>query len=241
MRRAFALGYGIVAYLGFVGVFVALADFVAQQGLLRGIDEGTRVAWAAALAVDLALLALFGISHSLLARPWCKRLWRWAIPTVLERSTYVLVANLALALVVWQWRPMPQAVWHVDVPAARATLWGIHLLGVVILVVATFQTDHFDLFGLRQVWLHARGRRYTPVPFQERGLYRRMRHPMMAGMLLWMWSAPTMSVGRLAFAAAMSGYIAIGIVLEERDLTRTLGAPYQAYRRRVRAVIPLRR
>jgi methanethiol S-methyltransferase len=180
----------------------------------------------ASLAIDLGLVALFGVPHSVMARRWFKDRLVRIIPAAAERSTYVLVASVTLDVLLWQWRPVSTAVWSVEAPAVRAVIWGASGAGVLLVVYSTFLTDHFDLFGLRQVWLYARGRPYSPVPFTERNLYRHVRQPMMLGMLLWFWSTPTMSVGHLAFAAGMSAYIFAGVALEERDLASRLGKAY---------------
>lgn len=228
--RWLVLAYGVACYVAFVAVFVAMALFSANAGIVRGIDRPP----AGSLAIDLALIALFGVSHSVLARPWAKR----RIPASIERSTYVLVASASLALLMWQWRAQPDFVWHVTAPAGRAAIWGAWVVGAAIVLVSTFLTDHFDLFGLRQVWLHARGVPYTPVPFVERLLYRVVRHPMMSGLVLWLWATPDGTVGHVVFAAAMSLYVAIGVAFEERGLARAHGAAYEVYRERVPAFVP---
>jgi protein-S-isoprenylcysteine O-methyltransferase Ste14 len=238
MRRSLVVVYGVLSYLAFLAVFGALAGFVANAGPSRGIDTGPSAPLPVALTTDLCLVGVFGVTHSVMARRWFKERWTRIVPPCIERSTYVLVTTLTFALLIWQWQTMPIIVWSLEHPAARMVLGAISGFGVLLVVGATFLTSHFDLFGLRQVVLYARGIPYFAVPFQERGLYKRVRHPMMLGVLLWLWAAPTMSVGHLAFSGAMSLYIAIGIVLEERGLARELGAPYLAYRARVRALIP---
>jgi protein-S-isoprenylcysteine O-methyltransferase Ste14 len=238
MSRMLVLVYGVVAYLAFLAVFAASVAFVGNVGYVRGVDGGEQGAVAVSLAIDLALVALFGVPHSMMARPWFKEGLVRVIPRAAERSTYVLVASVTLGLVLWQWRPLPMSVWSVDASGVRAVLWGVSGVGVLLVVYSTFLTDHFDLCGLRQVWLHARGHSYAPTPFTERSLYRHVRHPMMLGMLLWFWSTPTMSVGHLAFAAGMSVYIFAGVALEERDLARRLGEAYVQYRTRVGRFIP---
>jgi protein-S-isoprenylcysteine O-methyltransferase Ste14 len=229
MRRALVLVFGVACYGAFVAAFALLFDFI-DLGYVRSIDGGPTAPRGEALAIDIALVAAFGVSHSVLARPALKRLW----PSEIERSVYVLVTFLMLGLMYWQWRALPEIVW--TIPAAIA--WPFHLAGIAIAVVSTFLIDHFDLFGLRQTWLYGRGKPYVPVPFVERSLYRYMRHPLMTGLALWMWMHPTMTVGRLAFAAAMTAYIAIGVAYEERGLSRELGAAYVDYRRRVPAYVP---
>lgn len=232
--RAVVLGYGILAYVCFHATFAGLFLFAGNLGVVRGIDAGPP-ADTGALAIDVALIALFGVTHSILARPSVKRHLRPEI----ERSTYVMVANATLALLIWQWRAAPTVVWSVAIPAA--VYWLVQGTAVALIVWSTFLTDHFDLFGLRQVWLFARGVPYTPVPFVERWLYTRVRHPMMLGVLIWLWAVPVMTVGHLAFSAGMTTYILVGVYFEERGLVANLGAPYEAYRRRVRAFVPFPR
>jgi protein-S-isoprenylcysteine O-methyltransferase Ste14 len=234
MGRFVVLVYGVVAYLAFLAVFAALFLFAGNLGVVRGIDAEP----AGSLAIDLVLVALFGVSHSVLARPAAKRALTAILPRVAERSTYVLVASATLALLVWQWRAATDPIWHVAQPALRAAIWAAGGVGAILIVVSTLLTDHFDLFGLRQVWLHWRGRPYTPVPFVERSLYRHVRHPMMLGVCVWLWATPDLTLGHLVFSAAMTAYILVGIVFEERGLVRELGAPYEDYRRRVPALVP---
>jgi protein-S-isoprenylcysteine O-methyltransferase Ste14 len=234
MRRAVILGYGAVCYLAFLAVFSALALFAWNAGGVRGIDAPPH----GSLAIDLALIAVFGVSHSVLARPAAKRVVTAIVSPVAERSTYVLIASGSLALLMWQWRADDAVIWHVATPAVRMVVWAVAGAGSLLIVVSTFLTDHFDLFGLRQVWL---GDRYTPVPFVERSLYKLVRHPMMVGVLVFLWAAPDMTVGHAVFSAGMSAYVFIGVAFEERGLARSLGAPYEDYRRRVRRFLPLPR
>ncbi len=221
MSRVLVLVYGVAAYLAFLAVFAASVAFVDDVGHprgIRGIDGGEQGAVAVSLAIDLGLVALFGISHSVMARPRFKESLVRVIPRAAERSTYVLVASVTLGLLLWQWSPIPMPVWSIDAPGARAALWAVSGIGVLLVVYST--------------------RPYAPIPFTERGLYRAVRHPMMLGMLLWFWSAPTMSVGHLVFTAGMSLYIVVGIALEERDLARHLGESYVRYRARVGRFVP---
>jgi protein-S-isoprenylcysteine O-methyltransferase Ste14 len=241
MSRVLVLAYGVVAYLGFLGVFAAAVAFVGNVGVVRGIDAGPQEGMGQALVVDLALIALFGVSHSVMARGRFKERLVRVLPAAAERSTFVLVTDLTLGLLLWQWRPMPASVWDVESGFGRSALWALSAVGVLLVVYSTYLTDHFDLFGLRQVWLHARGRPYAAVPFQERSLYRYVRHPMMLGILLWFWATPTMSVGHLVFAAGMSVYVLVGVTLEERELSRHLGDEYRRYRARVGRFVPWRR
>jgi len=237
MGRVAVLIYGVVVYIAFVAVFSALPLFVGNLGIVRGIDAPP----TGGIAVDLALIAVFGVTHSVLARPAVKRALARVNPPPVERSSYVLVASASFALLMWQWRALPEVVWHIETPVLRGVVWLVTATGVVLIVSSTLLTNHFDLFGLRQVWLHFRGRPYTPVPFVERSLYTRVRHPMMLGVLVWLWATPDMTVGHLVFAAGMSAYVFVGTAFEERELRRTVGAPYDDYRQRVRAFLPFRK
>jgi protein-S-isoprenylcysteine O-methyltransferase Ste14 len=239
--RAALLAFGAVAYAGFLAVVAVAIDFVGNGGVVRGIDGPPGAPVPAAIAIDVGLLALFGLSHSVMARESFKRRWTKLVPPPAERSAYVLVASLALALIFWQWRALPQPIWEVTAPAARAAIWAVAAGGALLTVVSTFLTSHFDLFGLRQVWLAARGRPYTPVPFRQRAVYAVIRHPMMAGMLIAFWATPVMTWGHALFAAVMSAYIAVGVAFEERDLARRFGDDHRRYRAAVPAVFPLLR
>jgi protein-S-isoprenylcysteine O-methyltransferase Ste14 len=241
LLRAMTLVYGVAVYLVFLAGFALLVAFVADVPIVRGIDSGGEASLPEALAIDLALVAQFGVAHSVMARPGFKARERGFVPEVAERSTYVLVATVQLLVLVLQWQAIPAVVWSVRVPAARTALWVASGGGVALLVFATFLTDHFDLFGLRQVWLYAREEPYAPVPFETRSLYRYVRHPMMIGVLLWFWATPTMSVGHLVFALGMTAYVIVGVHYEERDLARRLGDAYRSYRDEVRAFLPGRR
>jgi methanethiol S-methyltransferase len=231
------LGYAAAAYLLFLAVLVYAIGFFAGAGVPKGIDSGPRSPRPLAVAIDLLLLLLFAVQHTVMARPWFKRRWTRLVPMPAERATYVLCASLLLALLFWQWRPVGGTVWHLSGPAAGVLL-GVYAAGWVVAVGSTFIIDHFDLFGLRQAYLHARGATYRPPPFTQRSLYRHVRHPLMTGFLIIFWAAPAMTLGHLLFAAAATGYIGVGITFEERDLRRDLGEPYRAYRRRVPALIP---
>jgi protein-S-isoprenylcysteine O-methyltransferase Ste14 len=231
------LGYAVAVYAVFVVVTGYAIGFFADAGVPKGIDQGPRSPWPLAVAIDLLLLLLFAAQHTLMARPWFKRRWTRLVPVPAERATFVLCASLLLALLFWQWRPVGGTVWHLSGPAAGVLL-GVYAAGWVLAVGSTFIIDHFDLFGVRQAYLHARGATYRPPPFTQRGLYRHIRHPLMAGFVIIFWAAPAVTLGHLLFAAAATGYIGVGITFEERDLRRDLGEPYRAYRRRVPALIP---
>jgi protein-S-isoprenylcysteine O-methyltransferase Ste14 len=196
---------------------------------------------APALLVDLVLVGLFALQHSVMARPWFKDRWTRIVPRAAERSTYVLLTALVLALLVWQWQPLAGVAWNVESPVGKGLLHGLFWLGWVIVFASTFMINHFDLFGLRQVYLRLKGDPYRPVPFVEVALYRFVRHPIMLGTLIGLWATPFMSAGHLLFAAATTVYIFIGVLLEEHDTQQALGETYERYRRRTSMIVPLRR
>ncbi|GAC1619852.1 MAG: isoprenylcysteine carboxylmethyltransferase family protein [Nevskia sp.] len=236
MARVLSLVYGVVCYAIFFGVFLYLIGFVADAAVPKTVSSGE--GGAAALAIDLALIALFGLQHSVMARPGFKRrLTRW-LPEAVERSSYVLATNAVLVLLFLGWQPLPGELWRVTEPAAVQGLYALMGLGWLLVLVATFLTHHFDLFGLRQVWLNARRRTYTPVAFKEILLYRWLRHPMMLGLLIAFWAAPVMTMSHLLFSAGMSVYIVIGMHFEERGLRAALGQPYVDYMRRTVRILP---
>lgn len=244
MGRVLILLYGVVAYLAFFVTILYAIGFVGNfqvggYSLPKTIDSGVAGPIGTAIFVNVALLAVFAVQHTIMARPAFKSWWTKIIPAAAERSTFVLVASLILLLAFWQWRPMTGVIWNVDQPLIRAVLVGVSLLGWATVFYASFLIDHFDLFGLRQVILHARGKPYTHAPFAARSLYRFVRHPLMVGFLLAFWFTPTMTAGHLLFAAVTTGYILFGTTVEERDLLRFLGEDYRNYRSRTPAFFPL--
>jgi methanethiol S-methyltransferase len=236
-RAGPVLAYAAVVYLVFLGVLVYSIGFFIGFAVPKGIDQGTRWAAPAAVVVDLLLLAMFAVQHTVMARTWFKRWWTRLVPVQAERATFVLAASAILALLFWAWRPVGPDLWHLSGPGA-AVLLAVYAAGWAVAVSSTFLVSHADLFGLRQAWRPARRIPYTPPPFTERGLYRRIRHPLMAGFLIVFWATPVMTAGHLLFAAAATGYIAVGIAFEEHDLRLALGETYAAYRARVPALIP---
>jgi protein-S-isoprenylcysteine O-methyltransferase Ste14 len=229
--------YAAAVYLLMLAVLGYAIGFFAGFAVPKGIDSGSRGGVVAAVAVDLLLLALFAVQHTVMARPWFKRRWIRIVPAPAERATFVLAASLTLALLFWLWRPIGGTAWSLAGPGADA-LWALYAIGWAVAVSSTFLISHPDMFGLRQAWRHARRTTYTSPPFTQRGLYRHIRHPLMAGFVLVFWSAPVMTAGHLLLAAAATGYILAGIAFEEHDLIQSLGGTYTAYRARVPALIP---
>ena len=238
MNRFLALSYGAICYLVFLAVFLYSVGFVGDLVVPRTVDHGVTASLTEALLVNVVLLGLFAVQHSVMARPAFKRWWTRFIPAPVERSTYVLVASLVLALMFWQWRTMPAVIWDVTWQPGRALLWALFALGWVTVLLSTFLINHFDLFGLRQVYLNWRDKPYTDLGFSTSMLYRAVRHPIMLGFLVAFWAIPTMTAGHLLFAASTSAYILIAIRLEERDLTASLGRQYSDYRARVPMLVP---
>ncbi len=231
MKRYLTIGYGAASYLVFVLAFLYAIGFVGNLVVPRTVDHGITAPISQAVAVNVVLLGVFAVQHSVMARPSFKRWWTRFVPPSIERSTYVLLASAVLLLIYWQWRTMPAVIWDVRQPAGRLVLWALFWLGWVIVFVSTFMINHFDLLGLRQVYLAWRGKPYTELGFQARSLYRLVRHPIMLGFVIAFWAAPTMTAGHLLFAVGTTGYIVLALQLEERDLVAALGDQYHDYRR----------
>ena len=236
-RRVSIFAYGVVSYAIFFATFLYAIGFVGGFGVPRIIDGPLEGSLAGAIAVDLALLGLFAVQHSVMARPAFKRWLTRVVPEPAERSTYVLASSLALLLLFWQWRPIGGVVWHFDNTVTRTFLYGVFGVGFGTVLVCTFLINHFDLFGLRQSWLALIGRPYTPLRFTTPGPYRVVRHPLYVGWFLAFWATPTMTAAHLLFALATTAYIMIAIQLEERDLVAA-HSEYAAYRKQVPMLIP---
>jgi len=237
MSRAAALVYGVVCYVVFFVTFLYLTGFVSNLGVPKSIDSGAAGPLGAALAIDTALLILFGLQHSLMARPGFKAWWTRFVPPPIERSTYVLASSAALIAIFAFWRPIPQPVWHTEGATAALLTAGL-FAGVGMVLLSTLLIDHFDLFGLRQVVLHFRGQPYEEKRFATPFLYKWIRHPLYVGWLMTFWIAPTMSAGHFLFALVMTAYILVAIPFEERDLLRALGEPYHRWRSRTPRFVP---
>jgi protein-S-isoprenylcysteine O-methyltransferase Ste14 len=238
--RISTLLYGIFCYLVFFATFLYAIAFLGDFGGPRTIDSGVEGSIGGALAINAGLLALFALQHSIMARSWFKRAWTRIVPPAVERSTYVLFSSVALIVLFWQWRPIGGLVWQVDNELGRMAIFWVYAAGWMLLLIATFLINHFDLFGLRQVYLHFRGQEYTSLAFRTPGLYRLMRHPIYFSWLCIFWATPRMTIAHLVFAVATTGYILMAIQLEERDLVRAYGDSYRRYKQQVPSILPVR-
>jgi protein-S-isoprenylcysteine O-methyltransferase Ste14 len=239
--RGFAFLYGATAYVVFFASFLYAIGFVEKLIVPTNIDTGISASTAPALVIDLILMSLFAIQHSVMARPQFKRWWTQFVPASVERSTYVLFASLFLALLLWQWRPMPQIVWHVADPQLAMAITAVSFVGWLIVLTSTFLINHFELFGLHQVANNLAGRPMPAPRFRTPLYYRFVRHPIYLGFIIAFWAAPTMTVGHLLFAAVTTAYIFVGATLEERDLIALFGDDYRRYRQRVAMLVPWRK
>jgi methanethiol S-methyltransferase len=240
MGRFIAFLYGLAAYSVFLPTFLYAAGFVGGFVVPKTIDNGRVAGFTEALVVDVALMSLFAIQHSVMARPQFKRVWTKIVPESLERSTYVLFASLTLILLFWQWRPMPEILWHIEEPEMAVTITALSFVGWLIVLSSTFLINHFELFGLHQVANNLSGLEAPTPRFRTPLYYKFVRHPIYLGFVIAFWVAPTMSAGHLLFAAVTTAYIFVGIFLEERDLVETFGDEYRRYKERVSMLFPWR-
>jgi methanethiol S-methyltransferase len=237
MRRWSFFVYGVFCHLLFLATYAWLAGFVGNFVVPKSIDSAP-AAWPVALVINAALIGLFALQHSIMARPWFKHIWTRFVPQEIERSTYVLLSCAVLFLLMWQWRGLDAIVWNVQHPLGRALLWGLFAAGWLLVPAVTLMISHFDLFGTRQVWLNLLGIPYTSLPFRTPLLYKHMRHPLYVGWALAFWATPTMTLGHLLFASTMTVYMIAAVYFEERDLVDYFGDAYRAYQRRVPKFVP---
>jgi protein-S-isoprenylcysteine O-methyltransferase Ste14 len=242
MGAFLSICYGLIVYPFFLGTFLYAIGFIGNLVVPKSIDTGTPIPLVQSVVVDLLLLGVFAVQHSVMARRSFKRWWTRVVPSAVERSTYVLAASFALALLCWQWRPISEPViWHVESATGVQLLWAVFWLGWAILLLSTFLINHFELFGLRQVFARLGGRELPKPEFRTPLFYRYVRHPIYLGFLLGFWAAPVMTAGHLLFSATATGYILVGIWLEERDLVAQFGEQYRRYRKQVGMLLPSRR
>jgi protein-S-isoprenylcysteine O-methyltransferase Ste14 len=238
LKRTAFLAYGVVCYAVFFATFLYAVGFIGGFGVPTTLDGPRTAPLGAALAIDAGLLALFAVQHSVMARRWFKERWTRVVPAPLERSTYVLFSSLALIALFAFWEPLGGVVWAVSDPLERAIFQALFAFGFGLVLVTTFLINHFDLFGLRQVWLYFRGQPYTRLEFGTPGPYRLVRHPLYVGWFFAFWMTPVMTFAHLLFAIATTAYILIAIRFEERDLVHEFGSSYEDYRRRVPMLVP---
>ncbi len=239
MKKTIFFVYGVIAYLIFFGTFCYAVGFVSSLFVPKHIDSVPGTPLGYALWIDAMLLSLFAVQHSVMARPAFKRWWTRFVPEPIERSTYVLLASLCLILLFWYWQPLGGTIWHVESPGAAMFLKALCLFGFFIVLISTFLINHFDLFGLRQVWLYATGKKYQPLPFRTPLLYTYVRHPIYLGFMIAFWATPTMTAAHLFFAVMTTGYMLVAIQFEENDLIKTYGDKYREYRKSASMLIPL--
>ena len=239
--RFLGLVYGLAAYCMFLAALLYAVGFVAGLFVSKTIDSGALAPPSEALFVNIVLMSVFALQHSVMARPQFKQWWTRFVPASIERSTYVLLSNLALILLIWQWRPIPDVVWRVEDPRIAAAVMGVSFAGWLIALTSTFLINHFELFGLRQVASHLTGAAMPAPRFRTPLYYKFVRHPLYLGFIIAFWAAPVMTMGHLLFAATTTAYIFVGILLEERDLTALFGEDYRRYKRQVSMLAPWRK
>ncbi len=237
-KRVLFFGYGLGAYALFVAVYLYAIGFIGNFGVPTRLDARAQGPFGQALMVNLLLLALFAVQHSVMARPAFKAVWTRVVPQPIERSTYTLFSSFALILLFALWQPMGMVIWNVENPTGQAVLHGLMAVGFLTVLFTTFLINHFDLFGLRQVYLYLRGQDYTQLRFKTPLLYKHVRHPLYVGWITAFWATPTMTIAHLVFAVMSTAYILVAIQFEERDLVNMHGRDYTEYRKRVPMLIP---
>ncbi len=240
MGKAIAVAYGVISYFVFFVTFLYAIGFVEGHMVQKDINSGALVPASEAIIVNLVLMSIFAIQHSVMARPRFKRWWTKIVPASVERSTYVLLSSLALVLLYWQWRPMPQIVWQIGQPALATAVLVLSLAGWLVVLISTFLISHFELFGLSQVFSNLAGKPMPASHFEMPLFYKFVRHPIYLGFIVAFWAAPTMTQGRLLFAGVTTAYIIVATVLEERDLVTYFGDTYRRYQTRVPMLFPWR-
>lgn len=238
LSRNLILVYGVGAYLLFLVAFCGAIGFVGNLAAIKSIDSGLAGDTVVSMLINAGLLSLFVIQHTIMARPWFKERWTRIIPQAAERSTFVVATSLVLLLIFWQWRPVTTEVWRIENAVARGLVWGLFAGGWLLVLYSSILIDHFDLFGLRQVWLNFRDREHAHPGFAQPWLYRIIRNPLMLGFMIAFWSTPVMTAGHLQFAAMTTGYIFFGVWMEERDLSKLLGEDYRRYRKQTPMLVP---
>ncbi len=238
MNRILSLLFGVISYIIFFVTFLYAIGFVGNLFVPKSIDSGMATSFGQALLINLILLSIFAVQHSVMARPAFKRWWTTIVPEQIERSIYVLLSSLALILLFWLWQPMNGVIWNVENAVGQTILWAVFALGWLMVLVSTFLINHFDLFGLRQVYMYMKGQEYTHLKFQTPLMYQLVRHPIMLGFIIAFWATPVMTVGHFVFACVTTAYILIAIQFEEHDLVQYHGDEYQAYIDETSMILP---